>query len=50
MNLTRQPMLRFRQSVRPDQVKSESQRELVRLFAELLAQQLKRERAHKPRK
>jgi hypothetical protein len=50
MNLTKQPMLLLRQSVRPERVKPQSQLELVRLLAELLAQKLRRERADKERK
>jgi hypothetical protein len=50
MNLTKQPMLPLRQSVQPDRVKPQTQPELVRLLAELLVQQLKRERTDKGRK
>lgn len=50
MSVTQQPVLLLRQSLRPERVKPESQRELVRLLAELLVQKLKREQAEKQRK
>ena len=50
MSVTKQKMLLLRQSLRPERMKPESQPELVRLLAELLVQELKRERAEKERK
>jgi hypothetical protein len=50
MSITKQQVLLLRQSLRPERVKPESQPELVRLLAELLVQNLKRERAEKQRK
>ena len=50
MSVTKQPMLLLRQSLPPGRVKLESKPELVRLLAELLVQNLKRERAEKERK
>jgi hypothetical protein len=50
MSVTKQPMLLLRQSLQPGRVKLESKPELVRLLAQLLVQNLKRERAEKERK
>ena len=45
MKAIKQQMLRLPQRLRPERIKQESQRELVRLLAELLLQVLKREPA-----
>ena len=50
MSVTKQQMLLLRQNFQPGRVKLESKPELVRLLAELLVQQLKRERTEKERK
>ena len=50
MSVTQQKMLLLlRHSLRPERMKPESQSELVRLLAELLVQDLKREQAEKER-
>ncbi len=47
MSAIQQPMLPLRASLRRERIKAESQPQLVRLLAELLVQQFKRDRANK---
>ncbi len=47
MNAIQQPMLPLRAGLRQERIKTESQPPLVRLLAELVVQQFKRDRANK---